>query len=272
MSSVDVNLSQAERRILRFLLNTFKSQGTLPSIKEVQETLDIPYDKVIAEKMINQFLKRGIIGVGLNNDQKKILDFVLEQYSKSGKYFTAIELSQNLSVSLETLEKNLVKLNSLGLLVGGNSHNDTIVPSVMRMGFDNIAILDDGRQEKAGCAIDALGVPFMYDQDATIISKDPITEEEIKIEIREGEIRFQQPENLFVYFGSDCATILFFTSKTSLERWEEKNPSQSGITLDMDQALTLAKQLFENRLNLDFTLQGLAYDPVNKKIKLMNIS
>jgi hypothetical protein len=44
------------------------------------------------------------------------------------------------------------------------------------------------------------------------------------------------------------------------------------MVLDMNQALTLARRLFEKRLELDYTPSCIAYDPKRRSIKLLEVS
>jgi hypothetical protein len=97
-----------------------------------------------------------------------------------------------------------------------------------------------------------LGLPFTYNQDATILSKDPITRKEIKIEIKDEQIASQQPKNLITYLGSQCSTTLFFISNDSLKEWEKQHPDQKGTIINIEQALTLGRKIFENRLDIDY--------------------
>ena len=96
-----------------------------------------------------------------------------------------------------------------------------------------------------------MGLPFTYNQDAKIFSKDPISKQEIKIEIKDEQIAFQHTENLITYLGSQCSTTLFFTSNESLTEWENQHPDQKGTVINIKQALILARKIFENRLDID---------------------
>jgi hypothetical protein len=104
------------------------------------------------------------------------------------------------------------------------------------------------------------------------LSKDPITKQEIKIEIKDEQITFQQPKNLIAYLGSQCSTTLFFTSNESLKEWEEQHPDQKGKTINMKQALILARKIFENRLDIDYVPScEISIDQDQKNIEWLEI-
>jgi hypothetical protein len=169
------------------------------------------------------------------------------------------------------LNSTLVKLEKMGVLTRDKDDSRRYKLRSPKRGYDHCVVLKDGREEDPACAIDALGVPFMFDQDATITSRDAYSKENIRIEIQKGEIVSHTPKDLYVYFGDDCATILFFVSKDNIKKWEIGNSHVKGIELSLNQALALAKKLFENRLKLDFCVTGLAYDPKNRKILTVEI-
>jgi SOS-response transcriptional repressor LexA len=271
VKSVNSELTRKERTILKFLLDEYKKTSKFPTIEETRKALGLPYDEKMEEKMIRQFAKRGLCGVGLTENQKKLFKYIVDQYSKYDAIHTFNEIKRAFELTSKELSEDLAKLERIGLVRRDENNPRKILPPPIKIGYDHTVLLKDGRREKPACAIDALGLPFMYDQDATILSKDPVSRQEIRIEIQKGQIVSQQPKDLFVYFGSDCATILFFTSNESFEEWKSMHPDQSGVVLDMSQALILARRLFEKRLELDYAPSCIAYDLKRRSIKLLEV-
>ena len=254
MRSVDSKLTAKERKILTYLLNEYKQSHHFPDIEETKRTLKLDYDELLEEKLLLQFVKRGFPQVGMTPIQEKVFDYIVEQYSKYDIINTFNEIRKELNISPQDLEEIITKLEMRRVIHRKKDADDKIIPRISKIGYDHKVLLKDGRNLKpveAACVIDALGLPFTYNQDATILSKDPITKQEIKIEIKNEQITSQQPKNLITYLGSQCSTTLFFVSDQSLKEWEKQHPDQKGKTINMKQALVLARKIFENRLDID---------------------
>jgi hypothetical protein len=264
MKSLDSDLNPDERKILKLLLDEYKKTGKFLTVSEIKNILELNYDTKIEEKMIQHFAKRGFIGIGLEKNHEVLLNFIIDQYSKFDSIHTLDEIKKNLNISSRDLDEGLSKLARIGVLYREKEGDDRVIPRIPKIGYDHKTTLRDGRTLnpiEAACVIDALGLPFTYNQDATIISKDPISQKEIKIEIKDGKIFSQNPKNLTAYLGSQCSTTLLFTSEDNVKEWEKKHPDQHGVTISMEQALELARRLFENRLELDYVSSvAVSYD------------
>ncbi|MFX0155686.1 MAG: organomercurial lyase [Candidatus Hodarchaeota archaeon] len=255
MDITDSDLTQNEKKILAYFLREYKLRHVFPDIEEIKLALNLEYNELIEEKMIRQFVRRGFPQVGLTQKQELVFNYIMEQYSIYDNLLIFNEIAKQLSITSQDLEEILTKLERLGLILRKKDIEDKIIPRISKIGYDHKVILKDGRILKpieAACVIDALGLPFTYNQDATIISKDPISKQKIKIEIKDEQIVSQQPENLITYLGSQCSTTLFFTSNENLKEWQNQHPDQKGKIINMKQALILARKLFENRLDIDY--------------------
>lgn len=275
MKSIDSELTPKERKILTYLLGEYKQHHHFPDIEETKRTLKLGYDKQLEEKLILQFVKRGFPQVGMTQNQEEVFNYIIEQYSKYDTIHTFKEIEKELHISPQDLEDIITKLESIGVIYREKDADDKLIPRISKIGYDHKVILKDGRMLKpieAACVIDALGLPSTYNQDATIFSKDPISKQEIKIEIKDEQIAFQQPENLIAYLGSQCSTTLFFTSNESLKEWEKQHPDQKGTIINMKQALILARKLFENRLDIDYVRScEISIDQDQKNIEWLDI-
>ena len=110
----------------------------------------------------------------------------------------------------------------------------------------------------AMCAIDALGICFMFDCDVTIDSKCYYSGERIKIEIKDNEIILLKPKNIVVWCDMEysccaatslCKNINFFSSKFHFSKWQKEKPVRKGYLLPLQEAFYLGKLFFENRLD-----------------------
>jgi hypothetical protein len=120
--------------------------------------------------------------------------------------------------------------------------------------------LSPGRAVYAMCAIDALGIPFMLNQDAQISSHDPRSGDPIRVWYLNQETRWD-PSSAVVFVGSQgdaesiaercCQVINFFRSCASAQAYQNEAPAVSGIILTQDQAVALGKRVFGNVLRAD---------------------
>ncbi|MFX0004697.1 MAG: organomercurial lyase [Candidatus Hodarchaeota archaeon] len=275
MKSIDSELTPEEKKILTYLLGEYKSRNKFPDIKETKRALKLEYDEKIEEKMMMQFARRGFPQVGMTHNEEVVFNYIVEQYSKYDIFHTFKEIEKELDMLHQDLEEILLKFERLGLIRRREEFDDKIIPRNPKIGYDHKVILKDGRSLKpieAACVIDALGLSFTYNQDATIFSKDPISKQDIKIEIKNEQIVLQEPENLITYLGAQCSTTLFFTSDESLKEWEKQHPDQKGTIINMKQALILARRLFEKRLDIDYVRScDISFDQDLKNIEWVDI-
>lgn len=118
--------------------------------------------------------------------------------------------------------------------------------------------LDNGTSAFAMCAIDALGIPFMTGRDATVLSQDPGTGEEISVQIREARAVWS-PISAVVVVASNggvgpiasscCVAINFFRSAKGAEKYLEAHPSLIGRVLGQGDALEAGRRVFGNLLD-----------------------
>ncbi len=182
MRSIDSKLTLKERKILTYLLSEYKQYHHFPDIEETKRALKLNYDEQLEEKLVLQFVKRGFPQVGMTPSQEKVFDYIVEQYSNYDIINTFNEIGKELNISRQDLEEIITKLEKRRVIHRKKDADDKIVPRISKIGYDHKVILKDGRNLKpieAACVIDALGLPFKYNQDATILSKDPLSIEEI---------------------------------------------------------------------------------------------
>jgi hypothetical protein len=144
---------------------------------------------------------------------------------------------------------DLVAVDDTGTLVAAYPFSPT--PTA------HVVTLDDVRTF-AMCAIDALGTPYMLDTDATITSADPQTGQPIDVTITAGTSTFEPANAVVVYAATAtggrsvdtcCSTINFFASQYSARTWLADRPHLTASILDQNEAVRLAREIFEPLLH-----------------------
>jgi hypothetical protein len=109
----------------------------------------------------------------------------------------------------------------------------------------------------AMCAIDALGISFMFDCDVSITSICCHCHDKVEIEIKNNEIIFLEPSDTVVWYDLDlsccaaascCPNTNFFSSKDHFGIWHSKNKVRRGELVSISEAFYLGKFYFVNRL------------------------
>jgi len=134
--------------------------------------------------------------------------------------------------------------------------------------------IDGGPSVYAMCAIDALGIADMLGRDITISSSDPVSGQEIRVEIGGGRATWS-PDATVVFVGSNaatsadgdccrpesgqldaiaaadrcCTTMNFFTSTDTAHAWQAAHPDVSGVILNKGQAVQLGVDIFGHLLD-----------------------
>jgi hypothetical protein len=111
-----------------------------------------------------------------------------------------------------------------------------------------------GHEVDAMCAIDALGIAPMFGEPIEITSIDPVTREEISVQLAPGSDSSWQPESAVVVAGvvagapdacSGCCQVLnFFASGESAERWIAGHPEVRGRPISIPTAIAAGRAVF----------------------------
>jgi hypothetical protein len=114
-----------------------------------------------------------------------------------------------------------------------------------------------GRQLRAVCAIDALGIAAMFGTDVVIESSCRVCGAGIEIgTAQDGKsLSYARPVEAVVWYdlaysgcaaASCCRSIAFFCSETELQPWvSAQTPQPTGYRLTLDDALEVGRALFE---------------------------
>ncbi len=118
--------------------------------------------------------------------------------------------------------------------------------------------LADGREVAAMCAVDALGMPFMLGAEAEIVSRDPLSGEEVWVRIDPDDGVWWEPQTAVVLAGATdasgpsvstcCSFINFFASAESAGRYLRDNPTLRGDTLSIAKAVEAGRLIFGDLL------------------------
>lgn len=118
--------------------------------------------------------------------------------------------------------------------------------------------LSGAREVDAMCAVDALGMPFMLDEEAEIVSRDPLTGEEVWVRIDPGDGVWWEPQTAVVLAGATgasgpsvatcCSFINFFASPESAGRYLRENAALRGEMLSITEAVEAGRLIFGNLL------------------------
>lgn len=210
-------------------------------------------------KILESTVKDRITKANLTSREDDIRKYILKCMAKDGKPPSTARIMKGLSISSASdVERTIVKLHNADILCIKDGRIISAYPfSVART--SHRVIFDDGHEVFALCAIDALGIHSMLNQDTTIISSCTECNQEIKIVIRGGRIILSNPESVVVYVngGSGCGRVSdtccphinFFCSKDELYQWMWLNPEfENGEVYSLDDALEYGKKIFGNML------------------------
>jgi hypothetical protein len=115
----------------------------------------------------------------------------------------------------------------------------------------------DGREVYAMCAIDALGIAPMLGERIEIASRDPLTAEEIRVELEPDRQGSWLPQQAVVVSGtvgsgesrdSCCPVLSFFASTTNAGRWLAAHPDVEGTAISTEEAVAAGRTVFGDLL------------------------
>lgn len=117
-------------------------------------------------------------------------------------------------------------------------------------------ILDSGKKLFAMCAVDALGMPIMFNRDVKIVSRCEKCKQEINIEVKKEEIISKSHSQIMIWSPKHqearqaetcCPKINFFCSKRHLQEWEAENPDlvKIGHSVQLEKAFSKIKECWK---------------------------
>ena len=127
-------------------------------------------------------------------------------------------------------------------------------PTAHRVRFES------GESVFAMCAIDALGMAPMLGEPIEIASRDPLTGEEIRIELEPEGRGSWLPQEAVVVCGTSgndtsssscCPALNFFVSTENAERWLDLHREVRGSVASMEDAIAAGRTVFGDLLKED---------------------
>ncbi len=196
------------------------------------------------------------LGKTLSREENTVRKFILTQPPILGRIPTTEEIKKEFRK--KEVDLLLEKLDRLDVI---HLENKTIVAAYPFSGAETSHKVSlKGKKYRAVyamCAIDALGISFMFDTDVSIESSCFYCGDRIEIDGRDGEIIFLNPESTVVWCDREygdcaatslCRNINFFYSEKHFLDWRKENLKRKGNLLNIGEALYLGKMFFENRI------------------------
>lgn len=212
-------------------------------------------DAYIIENMDDKF------GSSLSREENDVRMYILTQSPVLGRIPSINEIRRSfLQFPRKKVDAILEKLDQLDV-IHLNDDNTSIVAAYPFSGTQTshmVTLKREGfKRTYAMCAIDALGMCFMFNCDVSIESECCHCNDKVEIETRNNEIIAVEPNDVVVWCDREysccaatscCPNINFFSSKLHFAEWREEKPGGKGELLDLKEAFYLGKLFFENRI------------------------
>lgn len=188
----------------------------------------------------------------LTSREIEVLKCIFETILKTEKTPTIREMRLSLKKSdeyiihtLDELEKKDILLRKRGTKEIVSIYPLSLTPTEHRI------ILENGKRLFAMCAVDALGMPIMFNRKAKIVSRCEKCKQEITIEIENEEIAWISHPDIMIWSPGrqiapaaeiTCPSVNFFCCKEHLEEWIKENPDLIGKISEIEQGFPRIKQ------------------------------
>jgi hypothetical protein len=189
----------------------------------------------------------------LSEPEREFYFWILRRFAAIGRPSSAETRTAAEQLGLET-EPAFATLAREDLVHRGNDGEIAVAypfsgrPTPHRVRFPG------GHEADAMCAIDAVGIAPMFRRTIEIVSRDPLTGEEIAAQVEpHGEVRWS-PESAVVVSGAIaagddscqgcCPVLNFFVSPASAERWLAEHPQVRGTMISMEEAAAAGRAVF----------------------------
>jgi hypothetical protein len=184
----------------------------------------------------------------------------LRLFAKTGQPPTLEALASATKLSdLAAISHHLHQLETIGSIyrhpVSGqivSAYPFSVVPTAHRVA------LAGNPTVYAMCAIDALGMPFMFDMDAIIDSICQQCGQDLTVHITNGTISTAIPGEIVVVYASapadccaatdQCPYINFFCSLEHAQSWQTSQPQLTSKVMSLSEALDAGRATFGNLL------------------------
>jgi alkylmercury lyase-like protein len=188
----------------------------------------------------------------LADSERALYFWILHRFAASGRPSSAEARKAAVGLGLDAerafqtfAREDLVHLDREGEIAVAYPFSGRPTAHVVRFGTRHEA--------HAMCAIDALGIAPMFDEPIQIASRDPLTEEEIAVELQADGTGTWRPYGTVVVSGASgsgescdscCPVLNFFASRANGERWLEARPEVRGQLISMPEAIAAGRAVF----------------------------
>ena len=165
--------------------------------------------------------------------EKEVLRHIFKAILTSGKAPPVEELRVSLKKSDDEIIRVLDTLEEMDLLLRkkGTQQIVSIYPFSLVPTRHQI-VLEEAKKLFAMCAVDAVGMPNMFDKNVKVVSQCDWCKDGITIEIKDGEVQATSHPDIQIWNvegqgGPDaetcCPVICFFCSGEHFGKWKDKN-------------------------------------------------
>lgn len=188
----------------------------------------------------------------LTSREIEVLKYIFQIILKFGRTPTTTEMRLTLKKSRGNIIRTLNELEKKDILLRkrGTQEIVSIYPFSLKPTEHEI-LMENGKNLFAMCAVDALGIPIMFNRNVKVVSQCEKCKQKITIEIKNEEIRRFSHHNIMIWSPKRqiapaaetcCPLVNFFCSKEHLEEWIQENPRINGRISEIKQAFTRIKQ------------------------------
>jgi hypothetical protein len=194
----------------------------------------------------------------LVDSERELYFWILRRFAARGRPSSAQvrEEAERLGTGVERALESLAREDLVHLGADGEiavAYPFSGRPTVHNVHFEN------GHAVHAMCAIDALGIAPMFDEPIEITSRDPLTDDEVRVRIASDGGGASHPESAVVVAGAldrgqdsccgCCPVLNFFTSTDTAERWLEGHSEVRGHVISMREAISAGRAVFGDVLD-----------------------
>ena len=193
-------------------------------------------------------------GSGLTASERRLYLWLLAAYSRGGRPSSAALQEQAERLGLDVRETLRTVADHDLLTLDASEHVLHVYPFSAAPTAHRVWLGDAVEPVYAMCAIDALGMPYMLGEAATVVSRDPSCGDEVRVVVdKDGGLDWQ-PRTAVVVVGTArgegcvaetcCPVINFFVSEASANRYLRHHQAVNGRLLTMPQASEAGRIIF----------------------------
>lgn len=217
---------------------------------------------------VKELLQYGQKSAQLTEQERAAWHYVIRSYPERGRAAYAEELQAALGwPDPKAAEQAIARLDSLDLVMLQSGLIACVYPYSVNPTLHEIHFpgMPQWQPVYGACAIDALGVSSLIEQEVQVESKCAYCDAPVHVELRGGELVEAKPEAMRLWVGSlpppagqaggdghaatsFCAAAVFACSDQHLAAWRGKASQREGYLLTLGEAAFVAKGLYAGLL------------------------